>query len=51
MVGGGIAATSVAFHLARNGKKDVVIFERTTLPPARPGMGADRLAGNLHRAS
>nr|WP_245322546.1 FAD-dependent oxidoreductase [Mesorhizobium sp. WSM3882] len=28
VIGGGIASTSVAFHLARNGKKDVALLER-----------------------
>ncbi|WP_245459174.1 FAD-dependent oxidoreductase [Mesorhizobium sp. M1A.F.Ca.IN.022.06.1.1] len=31
IVGGGIAGASVAFHLARNGKKDVALLERNSL--------------------
>ncbi|RWK11034.1 FAD-dependent oxidoreductase [Mesorhizobium sp.] len=31
IIGGGIAGSSLAFHLAKNGKKDVAILERHTL--------------------
>ncbi|CCV12316.1 FAD-dependent oxidoreductase [Mesorhizobium sp. STM 4661] len=31
IVGGGIAGASVAFHLAKNGKKDIALLERNTL--------------------
>ncbi|MER8441545.1 FAD-binding oxidoreductase, partial [Mesorhizobium sp. M1312] len=31
IIGGGIAGMSVAFHLAKNGKKDVAVLERHTL--------------------
>ena len=37
IIGGGIIGTSVAYHLAQMGWKDVVLLERDQLPPAPPG--------------
>jgi glycine/D-amino acid oxidase-like deaminating enzyme len=38
VIGGGIVGCSVLYHLTRLGWRDVALVERTSSPPARPGM-------------
>ena len=38
VIGGGVVGCSVLYHLTKAGWKDVVLVERDSSPPARPGM-------------
>ncbi len=47
IVGGGIMGTSIAFHLAQAGVRDIVLLERDTLGSGSSGQAARRGAGDL----
>lgn len=38
IIGGGIIGCSIAYHLTRMGKRDVLILEKSGVPMGPPGM-------------
>ncbi len=51
IIGAGILGCSLAYHLTRMGKKDVVVLEKSGIPMARPGMRPAWSASSAPRAT